>query len=150
MEELGEKSMVLKLSELEKFYAEYNYVNGDFNLLDEIDVILSSLIDEKTKIYSYFRTGILLLFYEQWRKASKIDFYSEIARINELRGAFDATNVMCRQTTNLFGTFKEGFKPTEFKAGKYKLKFHNRPDYYFIMYSIHREIISKNYKYFKK
>ncbi|MDM0613057.1 hypothetical protein QTH09_18785, partial [Clostridium perfringens] len=83
-----------KLSELEKFYAEYNYVNGDFNLLDEIDVILSSLIDEKTKIYSYFRTGILLLFYEQWRKASKVDFYSEIARINELRGAFDATNVM--------------------------------------------------------
>ncbi|MDZ4994450.1 hypothetical protein GNF80_15995 [Clostridium perfringens] len=142
--------MVLKLSELEKFYAECNYINGDFNLLDEIDIILSSLIDEKTKIYSYFRTGILLLFYEQWRKASKVDFYSEIARINELRGAFDATNVMCRQTTNLFGTSKEIFKPTEFKAGKYKLKFHTRPDYYFIMYSIHREIISKNYKYFNK
>ncbi|PWW90746.1 hypothetical protein [Clostridium perfringens] len=142
--------MVLKLSELEKFYAECNYINGDFNLLDEIDIILSSLIDEKTKIYSYFRTGILLLFYEQWRKASKVDFYTEIARINELRGAFDATNVMCRQTTNLFGTAKEIFKPTEFKAGKYKLKFHTRPDYYFIMYSIHREIISKNYKYFNK
>lgn len=32
--------MVLKLSELEKFYAEYNYINGDFNLLDEIDKFL--------------------------------------------------------------------------------------------------------------
>lgn len=141
--------MVLKLSELEKFYAECNYVNGEFNLLDEIDVILSSLIDEKTKTYSYFRTGILLLFYEKWRKSSKVDFYSEIARINELRCSFDVTNVMCRQTTNLFGTTKI-FKPTEFKMGKYKLKFYTRPDYYFIMYSIHREIIAKNYKYFNK
>lgn len=142
--------MVLKLSELEKFYAEYNYTNSKFNLLEEIDTLLSVLIDEKTKIYSYFRTGILLLFYDQWRKASKIDFYTEIARINELRCSFEATNVMSRKTSSLFGTNKEVFKPMEFKAGKYKLKFHTRPDYYFIMYSIHREIISKNYKYFNK
>ncbi|HAT4218972.1 hypothetical protein [Clostridium perfringens] len=141
--------MVLKLSELEKFYAEYNYINGEFNLLDEIDIILSSLIDEKTKTYRYFRTGILLLFYEKWRKCSKVDFYNEIARINEVRGAFDVSNIMCRQTTYLFGTTKI-FKPTEFEMGKYKLKFYTRPDYYFIMYSIHREIISKNYKYFSK
>ena len=54
--------MVLKLSELEKFYAEYNYINGDFNLLDEIDKILTVLLHEKTKTYNYFRVGTLLLF----------------------------------------------------------------------------------------
>ncbi|WP_283706257.1 hypothetical protein [Clostridium perfringens] len=141
--------MVLKLSELEKFYAEYNYINGDFNLLDEIDKILTVLLHEKTKTYNYFRVGTLLLFYEKWRKSSKVDFYSEIARINDMRCAYDVSNLMCRKTTDLFGTIKE-FKPKEFKVGKYSLKFYTKPDYYFIMYQIHREIISKNYKYFKK
>lgn len=141
--------MVVKLSELEKFYAECNYVNGEFNLLDEIDKILSILIHEKTKTYNYFRVGTLLLFYEEWRKCLKIDFYTEIARINDMRKAYDVSNLMSRKTTDLFGTAKE-FKPKEFEIGKYSLKFYTKPDYHFIMYQIHREIISKNYKYFKK
>lgn len=141
--------MVLKLSELEKFYAECNYVNGEFNLLDEIDKILSVLIHDKTKTYNYFRVGTLLLFYEEWRKVSKVEFYTEIARINDMKKVYDVSNLMSRKTTSLFGTAKE-FKSKEFEIGKYSLKFYSKPDHYFIMYQIHREIISKNYKYFSK
>lgn len=139
---------VLLLSELERFYIEQNFERDNFNLIEEIDKILSEFIDENLKCYNYFKTGIMLLFEKKWRASSKTELFHEIARINEVKSGSTVSRTMRNYMLVLFGKKRE-FQSLEIDIEKYKLKFNKKPTEYYFIYQIYREIIAKNYKYFE-